>query len=287
VHLAKPLTPEDVRNTVASIVELRALARAAGGEDTGVEPLAPRRLRILVAEDNELNEVLMRRLLGKRGHDVSVVADGRAVLALLEVERFDVLLLDIHLPGMNGFAVIEQIRSRERGGSMRLHVIATTARSRHEDREACLAAGMDDFLSKPLAAGLLWRALDRVVVHDPRSTLIDNQVLLAACGGDAGVLEKISATLRASLAEDLAAVRRAFEDRNAPRLSEAAHKLFGLVSPFSSVAGAMASELEARAKHGDLEEAASMLVSRLAALVPDLTEEVAALSLETLRAGRS
>src|SRR5262249_19156534 len=115
-----------------------------------------------------------------------------------------------------------------------------------------------------------------------RPTLIDARVLLAACGGDAGVLEKISAALQASLPERLGAVTRAFQDRSAPRLSEAANKLFGLVSPFSSVAGAVASELADRAKSGDLEDAPAALVARLASLVTDLAAQVAALSLDAL-----
>src|SRR5262249_38284354 len=156
----KPLTPEDLRETVRMVVERRAAGPRPAAAAASAIP-APQPLRVLVAEDNELNQVLMGQLLGKCGHNVTVVGDGRAVLALVETDRFDVLLLDIHLPEMDGFAVIERIRSRERDGQ-HLHVIATTPRSRHEDREACLAAGMDDFLGKPFVAAALWSALDRV-----------------------------------------------------------------------------------------------------------------------------
>src|SRR5262249_17385885 len=100
-HLAKPLTPEDLRETVRMVVERRAAGPRPAPAAASAIP-APQPLRVLVAEDNELNQVLMGQLLGKCGHDVTVVGDGRAVLALVETDRFDVLLLDIHLPEMDG-----------------------------------------------------------------------------------------------------------------------------------------------------------------------------------------
>ena len=116
-------------------------------------------------------------LLGKRGHLVTVARTGREALALVEAQEFDVLLLDIRLPELDGLEVVRAIRGRERGTSRHLRTIALTARSRDEDRDACLAAGMDDFLSKPVSAARLWEALDDRRPNVPSASLVDRRTL--------------------------------------------------------------------------------------------------------------
>ena len=118
--------------------------------------------RVLVAEDNEFNVMLTRELLLRRGHDVQLVRSGTDALAALEVEKYDVLLLDLHMPGMDGFEVIGKVRAREQLRGGHLPVIALTARARPADRERCLAAGMDEFLTKPINSAALWDAIERV-----------------------------------------------------------------------------------------------------------------------------
>lgn len=145
-------------------------------------------LRILVAEDNEFNAQLLEQLLGRRGHQVRVAINGREALALAGTGAFDLLLLDVHMPELDGFQVIQAIRTRERRAGGHLPVIALTARSRKEDREQCLAAGMDDFLSKPISATELWAAVDRVATIRPTVNLLDPRAVLAACGGDDAIL---------------------------------------------------------------------------------------------------
>ena len=116
---------------------------------------------MLVAEDNEFNVMLTRELLVRRGHAVNVVRSGTAALAELEKERYDVLLLDLHMPEMDGFEVISKLRASEQSRGGHLSVIALTARARPADRERCLAAGMDDFLPKPINSAALWSAVER------------------------------------------------------------------------------------------------------------------------------
>src|SRR5262245_23023798 len=120
-------------------------------------------LRALVAEDNEFNAQLLEQLLLGRGHRVRLASDGREALAQAKDGGFDVLFLDIHMPELDGFLVVEAIRRHEQTAGGHLPVVALTARARKEDREQCLAAGMDDFLAKPIHAASLWAAIDRVV----------------------------------------------------------------------------------------------------------------------------
>ena len=225
-----------------------------------------------MAEDNEFNAQLLEQLLVRQGHRVRLASNGREALALAEEGAFDLLLLDVHMPELDGFQVVQAIRERERTAGGHLPVIALTARSRKEDRERCLAAGMDDFLTKPVRAADLWAAIDRVVRRPPAGRASRDRACStraccwAVCGGDAGILEKICQAFRARLPDHLAAVQDALRERDAPRLREAAHKLCGMVAAFSTVAGGVASDLEDHAARGQLEEARP-LVEQLETMV--------------------
>lgn len=123
----------------------------------------PDALHILVAEDNDLNVAVLLELLHRRGHRAEVAGDGRIALELARREgaTYDLMLLDLEMPELDGFEVVQAIRESEQGTGNHLPIIALTARSSQRDRERALAAGMDDFLSKPLQVEALWDAIDR------------------------------------------------------------------------------------------------------------------------------
>ena len=146
--------------------ELAAPMRAAEaleGKEVPVQEPAGRRLRILLAEDNVVNQRLVIRLLEKWGHSVRVAGNGRAALAAIENERFDLALMDIQMPGMDGLEAARTIRDRERGTEDHLPIIAMTAHAMNGDRELCLEAGMDSYLSKPIRAAEFFAAIERAV----------------------------------------------------------------------------------------------------------------------------
>jgi signal transduction histidine kinase/ligand-binding sensor domain-containing protein/CheY-like chemotaxis protein len=125
-------------------------------------------LHILLAEDNEVNTRLAVRLLEKRGHRVVTTSDGREAVVAYEKQRFDVILMDVQMPQMNGFEATTAIREKERRTQRRTPIIAMTARAIKGDREECLAAGMDDYVSKPVQARELLEAIERLVPNGNR-----------------------------------------------------------------------------------------------------------------------
>ncbi len=181
-------------------------------------------LRVLVAEDNEFNAQLLRQLLVRRGHDARLVGGGRRALELIEQTHFDLMLLDLHMPELDGFQVIAAVRERERASGKHLPVVALTARARAEDRARCLASGMDDFLAKPLRAADLWLAIERILLARPsstehRSALLDAAVLLDTCGDDPTILEAICGALAEHAPRHLAAIDAALTAGDAPPIA--------------------------------------------------------------------
>ncbi|MBZ5559831.1 MAG: response regulator [Acidobacteriia bacterium] len=138
------------------------VARATETVARGFQPSDKPALRILLAEDNPVNQFLAVRLLEKQGHSVEAVTSGRAVLTALEHDRFDVALMDLQMPEMDGFEATAIIRERERATGAHLPIIALTANAMVGDREHCLAAGMDGYVSKPIDLGSLVDEIRRV-----------------------------------------------------------------------------------------------------------------------------
>ena len=292
-QLLKPVQQEELLETICRVM-IRAKGEpptadwpAPAEETPSAPPPATASLHILVAEDNEFNAQLLEQVLLRRGHRVLVASNGREALALAQDEVFDLLLLDVHMPELDGFQVVSGIRERERTSGRHLPVIALTARSRKEDRQLCLAAGMDDFLSKPVRAADLEAAISlfaaaHIPAEQPRSGLLDPQVLWDVCGGDAGVLDRICGAFQARVPDHLTAVQDTLRQQDSSQLREAAHKLSGMLATFSSVAGGVAADLEDYAARGQLEEARP-LVEQLETMSHELIRLASGLSLATLR----
>jgi signal transduction histidine kinase/CheY-like chemotaxis protein len=121
------------------------------------------RARILLAEDNAVNQVLAIRLLEKRGYVVSLAGDGRAALTALEKDSFDLVLMDIQMPGMDGFEATSAIREKEKTTGAHIPIIAMTAHALKGDQERCIAAGMDGYVSKPIRTSELFSAIEKLL----------------------------------------------------------------------------------------------------------------------------
>jgi PAS domain S-box-containing protein len=153
--------------------ELLASVLAALGAGTGAQPepceSAPqtpssgrRPLRLLVAEDNAVNQKLVLRILEKLGHSAILVGDGRRAVEAVRADEFDLVLMDVQMPEMDGFQATAAIRELEKSAGKRHTIIAMTAHAMKGDEERCLAAGMDGYLSKPIQINLLHALLERI-----------------------------------------------------------------------------------------------------------------------------
>lgn len=256
------------------------------------KPSTPSR-HILLAEDDEFSGRYMEQLLDRRGHHVTIARDGREALELATGGAFQILMLDMHMPELDGFEVVRAIRDRERREGGHLPVIALTARSRKEDRERCLAAGMDDFLTKPISASGLLEAIDRLLPipeappevrsdTEANSSLLDPVAVLRICENDPEGLRRICLDFQTYLPARLAELEIALREEDVQKLREVAHKLCSLLPAFSTKAGDVASDLEDLSAEGRLEEARP-LVKMLETMGTELMQVVAGLSIDTLR----
>jgi signal transduction histidine kinase/CheY-like chemotaxis protein len=165
-RLSKPVRPSQLFDAIVSLVGEGDLIDLSLEPPVADEPaphsadLAPR-LRILLAEDNPINQIVASKILAKGGYRCDAVSDGRAALAALEQGDYDVVLMDCQMPELDGFEATRELRRREeRGGrAAPVFVIALTANAMKGDRERCLEAGMDDYVSKPVKPELLLRKL--------------------------------------------------------------------------------------------------------------------------------
>ena len=121
-----------------------------------------RPLRILLAEDNIVNQIVATRILEKKGHSVVRASNGEEAFALFSRETFDAILMDVQMPVLDGLMATRKIREREIGAKSHVPIIALTARAMQEDESICIEAGMDAYLSKPLQSDDLLRTLDEL-----------------------------------------------------------------------------------------------------------------------------
>ena len=244
------------------------LTRVLGSRRRNVEVLASRAdttalgLSVLVAEDNVINQKVITRLLAKLGCRVDVVGAGNEVLSALERATYDVILMDVQMPGMDGFEATREIRRREGPGTRRQRIIAMTAHAMQGDQERCLAAGMDDYLAKPVKSEEIRKALLRwtrpgyATTPDVAPASLGppyaREQLQEDCAHDTEAILDVLGTFQSSISGVLAQLAASLGRGDAATLARQAHSLKG--SCLAIGAGAAASvcaELEAAAKSAD------------------------------------
>ena len=147
--LLKPVRPSELLESIFAVLGVTAEEELPAAAEAPSEPAS---LKVLVAEDNAINQRLAQRLLERRGHKVVIVEDGAKAVAAVAGDGFDIVLMDVQMPDMDGFQATAAIREREKATGGHIPIIAMTAHAMSGDRERCLAAGMDGYVSKPLRA---------------------------------------------------------------------------------------------------------------------------------------
>ena len=172
-RLTKPVISTDLLHAIRSTLNqrLRDERRIAAS----LIQAATRQLRILLVDDNSVNRHLGKRLLEKSGHLVILAEDGKEAVNLYQSDRFDLVLMDVQMPEMNGFEATAAIRQFEDLVNYRTIIIAMTAMALKGDREACLAAGMDDYISKPLQTRELMEKIESLTMMTAEAQLVGSQ----------------------------------------------------------------------------------------------------------------
>jgi CheY-like chemotaxis protein len=272
--IVKPLRPSDLLATIRS-----ALCIGEHRPDDGPQPARvhaqegrSRPLNILVAEDLPFNQKFILRLLERWGHRVTLVQNGRQALDACQKNQFDIILMDVQMPQMDGFEAARRIRAmeKEKKGAQ-VPIVAMTAHAMKGDRERCLEAGMDDYIAKPIVAGKL-----QTIIRDlcpgqhasdpgdekpagkpaPNQPHLDVDALLAAFDNDAALLNEIAAVFLEEAPELLRSMDEAVARADSTQMMHAAHNLKGMLRNFQAESQAqIAFALEQMGQQGSLEGA--------------------------------
>jgi two-component system sensor histidine kinase/response regulator len=242
-YLVKPIKLTELQQVIGKVLGFATQAGSAAdripgslGADQRPSPARP--LRILVAEDNSINQRVVVRMLEKLGHTPVVAGNGKEALAALERGQFEAVLMDVQMPEMDGFEATAAIRLGERETGGHIPIIAMTAHAMKGDRERCLAGGMDDYVSKPVQTAELRRALEAVTSaagtsrevpgsEDCARPACDLRAALEQVGGDEQFLNEVIALFRQDGTRLLDEVREAVHQGDAGGLRRAAHALQG------------------------------------------------------------
>jgi signal transduction histidine kinase/DNA-binding response OmpR family regulator/HPt (histidine-containing phosphotransfer) domain-containing protein/uncharacterized protein YdeI (BOF family) len=236
-YLTKPIKQSDLLEAICrSLDQTTKKTMAHSGRIVPAAVPLLRAMRVLIAEDNVVNQRVASGLLGKRGHDVTVVGDGQAALAAIADGSFDVVLMDVQMPIMDGFEATAEIRAREKTSGGHLRIIAMTAHAMAGDRDRCLRAGMDGYVSKPLDPRLLCAVVEQEeVAPSLLPPAFERDAALERLGGDS---QRLSAVIELFLVDcplRVAAIKTAVETRNADALCREAHGLKGAAGNLSAV----------------------------------------------------
>ncbi len=244
-----------------------------------------RPLRLLLAEDNLVNQKLAVRLLEKQGHTVVVAANGREAVEAAQRQPFDLVLMDVQMPEMDGFEATAAIRQAERGTGRHLPILAMTAYAMKGDRERCLASGMDGYVSKPIQQHELREMIEKLVAASgsskreavPGPTLVlDRKEIHERVGGDLQLLHELIDLFFADCPRMWQNLRDALSQGDAVKLTRAAHTLKGSIGVFGAKSAREAAErVEELARDGNLAQAAEAVIqleSELERLKPTLLE---------------
>ena len=288
--LVKPVKQSDLLDAIVTAFAKPVVLRRQRGKRSLRTERSARALRVLVAEDNLTNQKLVSALLDRKGHQVEIVGDGRLAVERAAAEPFDVILMDVQMPEMSGLEATEAIRARERATGGHVPIVALTARAMAGDREQCLAAGMDAYVSKPVRADELFSTIDAILGSssdadsatapqsaEPRpAATIDLPALLENFGGRGDLVRDVIDVFLVDAPAMLTRLEHAARGSSASEVAAAAHAIKGSAGLFSpGEAYSRARALELRARGGEMSgsnEAAAEIAGAVSRLMTELRD---------------
>ena len=263
-YLTKPVKQSQLFDLLSSVMALEKPVPAAPVPSEPAAPPAAGALRVLIAEDNEVNQKVTIHQVQSLGHTAEVVGNGLEVLAALERAHYDVILMDCQMPDMDGYAATAEIRRQEQNGAKHVRIVAMTAHSMEGDRDKCLAAGMDDYISKPVRAASLRAAFGRCQGSVADAVDVSTLNVLREMQNDDSpdILGDLIETFFENSPRLLASAREALAAGDAARLSGSAHSLKGSCGNFGAKHLAkLCNTLEHTALNGGADAAAGLLAA--------------------------
>jgi PAS domain S-box-containing protein len=270
-YLTKPVAPPQLLEAICRVIAPNRTKAAAAVQPRRVAAPAPERApvarTVLLAEDNVVNQRVAIGLLQKRGHAVTLAANGREALEALARHTVDVVLMDVQMPEMDGIEATGEIRRREAGTGRHVRIVAMTAHAMNGDREHCLSAGMDGYLSKPIEPAMLYAVVEdeatsgaRPAPAAPSESHVNDTALRERLGGDEALFNEVIASFLEDCPAQLATIRTAIATGDCNGVRQASHALKGAAGNLSAPSlFAMAQTLEdlAAARRLEVLEAAS------------------------------
>jgi len=279
--ITKPVKQSQLFETLCAVLGIKAEPAETVPTESISSPVADKRLRILLAEDNEVNQQVALYQLRMLDHDVDLAPNGVEALKLFDQNEYDAVLMDIHMPELDGYATTAEIRRRE-GKGKHIPIIAMTANALREDREKCLAAGMDDHLAKPVQARAMLRALEQCTANaeaantGPLPPATNLQSIVDAGMGD--IIPRLIEIFLETAPLDIEKARAALRSSQATDLEEAAHKLKGSCGNLGAARlRDLCQQLEKLGRDGSLQNAPELLAAAEEEFARVRTELVAAL----------
>ncbi len=266
--LVKPIKQSELFDAIASTLG-KSIPKEAPAPAPAPKKAAPGALRVLVVDDNAVNQRLASILLEGRGHGVVLAGNGREALARLSADRFDVVLMDVQMPEMDGFEATAAIRAQESKTGDRVPIVGVTAHAIKGDRERCLAAGMDGYVSKPIRPETLFEAIDAVLKGrkgraqsdsepevDTEAQVLRDRELLALVGGDSDIVSELARLFLEDGPRRLEDIKAALAAGDHQAVRNAAHTLKGSAASICAPRTADAAlRLEELAEASDLDGA--------------------------------
>ena len=261
-YLSKPIKQSELFDAIVTAMAERGRKPERCESTSAFIQSSERSFRVLLAEDNPVNQTLAMRILERLGHKVQVVNDGKEAIEKAQAEDFDLIFMDIQMPEMDGLEATMAIRAAEGDTGKHVAIIAMTAHAMKGDREKCLSAGMDGYLSKPIRIDELRQAISalektRNTSQPPEQNSFQAigqlELLLDSVMGDRSLLVEMAELWLVDSAKQERQIREGLDSGDAMMVQRAAHALKGSVGTFqASAAQEAARQLEMRAKDADL-----------------------------------